>query len=355
MVDLLLELLFDVKVNYTLVQEKAESLRDFLKRPNVPGKFNLIIVNHRTRLDWMLMWMFLARTDSLFTLKIVLKGSLAAAPFFGWTMQTFRFLFLSRKWEQDKEHIERVVTYMKRTQESATFFIFPEGTDLSPSNVAKSQAFATERGLPLLRYVLNPRTTGLLALKNFIGVENIQYIYDVTMGYTDYEPELRPSEINLIDGRMPRCVHFLCSRYRFTRHGEDDGIPSDDDGFRKWVEQRFEDKEVLLSNFYRESPNGFTRKSVAAVCGSKKFISSHQTSSVATSRAVVRRVYDILCEMWEATILVSAIWIIPSVHLWVVVLFWNWNAWVWLWVGCMTCFYVAVTKKFGGVDKWLMY
>lgn len=46
------------------------------------------------------------------------------------------------------------------------FLLFPEGTDLTATNVAKSGQFAEKHGLPVYRHVLHPRTTGFVHFVN---------------------------------------------------------------------------------------------------------------------------------------------------------------------------------------------
>ena len=43
----------------------------------------LLIMNHRTRFDWMFLWCYLVRMGDLKKLKIVLKDSLKAVPVLG--------------------------------------------------------------------------------------------------------------------------------------------------------------------------------------------------------------------------------------------------------------------------------
>ena len=57
----------------------------------------LIICNHRTRIDWMFLWCLAVRLRRADALLIALKRELAAAPAFGWAMQCFLFVFLSRR------------------------------------------------------------------------------------------------------------------------------------------------------------------------------------------------------------------------------------------------------------------
>lgn len=56
----------------------------------------LWLSNHRTRIDWMLLWSVALRTSALASLRIVLKAPLRKLPIFGWAMQHFVFIFLVR-------------------------------------------------------------------------------------------------------------------------------------------------------------------------------------------------------------------------------------------------------------------
>lgn len=353
---ILLEILFDVRVSHTLISDAKEKLEDVLRAPSRNGKYNILISNHRTRIDWMLMWMLLARTDMLFTLKIVLKGALAYIPFFGWTMQTFRFIFLSRKWEDDKHHIANVFSYMRRHDERATFFIFPEGSDLSESNIKKSNEYAEKNGLRKYRYILNPRTTGAVAMKNLLGVHNIERIYDITMGYSDHIRTGRANESSLLSGQMPYCVHFLCASYQFGDRPRD--VPSDDDGFKKWIEARFEEKEVLLSNFYQSSPVGFEKKSITAVYGSKIVMSQDTACAggaiMASRRTVQQRCSDVFSRNISLCCLIFAFWILPTCYFFFQMCI-KWSSGLWLWFIATSIGYIVVGRLRGGLDKWLMF
>lgn len=66
----LLELVFGVKVVIT-----GDGF--------VPGERSVIIMNHRTRLDWMFLWCCLLRYSYLRLEKICLKAALKAVPGFG--------------------------------------------------------------------------------------------------------------------------------------------------------------------------------------------------------------------------------------------------------------------------------
>lgn len=103
-----------------------------------PNEANLIMMNHRTRLDWMYFWSVLVRQSGVKTEKIILKTPLKHIPgagkssshalcnvtallllcvgffFFlspGWAMQVGAFLFINRKWEEDKIILNKMMDY----------------------------------------------------------------------------------------------------------------------------------------------------------------------------------------------------------------------------------------------------
>ncbi len=96
-------------------------------------KRSLIILNHRTRMDWMYIWMVHSRFQILGQLKIVLKAQLKHLPglgkvllvlkiniyilfIIGWAMQHAAYLFLERVWEKDQEKIKNMISYYKSCQ-----------------------------------------------------------------------------------------------------------------------------------------------------------------------------------------------------------------------------------------------
>ncbi|XP_044294054.1 lysocardiolipin acyltransferase 1 isoform X4 [Varanus komodoensis] len=126
----------------------------------IPGERSVIIMNHRTRMDWMFLWNCLLRYSYLRLEKICLKSSLKAIPGFGWAMQVAAFIFIQRKWEEDKNHFEKMLDYFCDIREPLQLLIFPEGTDLTDDTKARSNKFAEKNGLHKYEYVLHPRTTG---------------------------------------------------------------------------------------------------------------------------------------------------------------------------------------------------
>uniref|UniRef100_A0A914R2I1 Phospholipid/glycerol acyltransferase domain-containing protein n=1 Tax=Parascaris equorum TaxID=6256 RepID=A0A914R2I1_PAREQ len=73
----------------------------------------LIIMNHRTCLDWLFFWNLLIRMDPwlLTSEKISLKGILKYLPGAGWAMGCNAYMFLDRSFDNDSSRIMRMIDY----------------------------------------------------------------------------------------------------------------------------------------------------------------------------------------------------------------------------------------------------
>jgi 1-acyl-sn-glycerol-3-phosphate acyltransferase len=162
----------------------------------------IIFSNHRTVVDWMFVgWSYCSIINKLSTLKVMLKEPLRSVPIFGSIMQMLKFIFLHRKREKDIPHITRILSYLIKLQTYPTILIFPEGTDLSPSNVIKSNTYGDASGLPACQYVLRPKALGALTVLNTVSNFHTNYVvHDITMAYVDHTPLVRPSPISLLLG-----------------------------------------------------------------------------------------------------------------------------------------------------------
>ncbi len=85
-------------------QSKKDIGREF-------NKSAIIIMNHRTRLDWLFYFCVLYRTKALGYIKIILKQGLEKIPGAGWAMQAALFIFIKRKWEEDRSHLSFFINY----------------------------------------------------------------------------------------------------------------------------------------------------------------------------------------------------------------------------------------------------
>ncbi|XP_074564881.1 putative 1-acyl-sn-glycerol-3-phosphate acyltransferase 5 [Curcuma longa] len=198
----------------------------------------LVFANHRTEVDWMYLWDLALRKGRLGFLKYVLKSSLMKLPIFGWGFHIFEFIAVERNWEIDESIMHEKLSSLKDPRDPLWLVVFPEGTDYTEKKCIKSQQFAAENGLPILKNVLIPKTKGFFAC--FGALRNsLDAVYDVTIGYKHRCPTLTdnlfgvdPSEVHIHVRRVPPCE-----------------IPASENELANWLVDRFKFKDQLLSDF----------------------------------------------------------------------------------------------------------
>ncbi|XP_070285041.1 lysocardiolipin acyltransferase 1 isoform X1 [Myotis yumanensis] len=228
----------------------------------VPGERSVIIMNHRTRMDWMFLWNCLMRYSYLRLEKVCLKASLKSVPGFGWAMQAAAYIFIHRKWKDDKSHFEDMLDYFCDIREPLQLLIFPEGTDLTENSKARSNDFAEKNGLQKYEYVLHPRTTGFTFVVDRLREgKNLDAVHDITVAYPHNIPQ---TERHLLQGDFPREIHFHVHRYPA------DTLPASKEDLQLWCHKRWEEKEERLRSFYQGEKNfSFTGKPVIPPCKSE--------------------------------------------------------------------------------------
>lgn len=210
-------------------------------------KRSLILLNHRTRLDWMFIWMLQSRFQILDQLKIVLKAQLKHVPGPGWAMQHAAYLFLDRDWEKDQQTINSLTNYYHSAQSPLSLLIFPEGTNLTSHTKQRSNEYAAKQkefNRPY-DFTLHPRTTGFTYLLKTMRTKDIlDAVDDVTIAY---EGDFPKNELEMLKGRIPRAVHFNVKRYDVK------DLPTTDDEAAKWLQTLWDEKENRLQKFYEKN------------------------------------------------------------------------------------------------------
>ena len=334
-----------------------------------PGESALVISNHRTRIDWMLLWSYFLRIDALHPLRIVLKHGLKKVPFFGWAMQCMNFIFLRRAWADDEAYLKRTFAYTRRVAASdparTMVLLFPEGTDLSESSLTRANAWAKTHRPDLTAprvHTLHPRTTGFSHFVRGLG-SSIDSILDVTMAYVDYTPGERPNEKSLLSGRMPREVHVCVKRHAIRDlaaaarggGGGDRGSRSDsgdsiDDAFlRRWCTEIFDEKEANLAEFYSEGGEQGAEAAgddaTTTFCGAAPMAAAALPVSLAPALALTGLFWFAL---WGVVLRIA-----PHAVFWAVVPATAWTRQL-LWAGCALAlaatFQTMTSSALGGID-----
>ncbi|KAI6189723.1 Acl-9 [Aphelenchoides bicaudatus] len=240
-------LTFPASLIFFIFRVKIYVTGDLIKRDEP----SLIIMNHRTRLDWLFFWNCLYRMDPylLTQEKIVLKAPLKSIPGAGYSMSGNCFLFLQRSMNADKRLIEHMLNYYKDTKFNYQILLFPEGTDRGERATSISHAFADTNNLPRYDYVLHPRTTGFnLILNQMRKNDYIRAVYDVTLGYPQHIVE---SEKQLIkEGRFPEAVCFDVKRYSVDEVCGEEADKTKTVDASQWLTNLWKTKEHRLKEFY---------------------------------------------------------------------------------------------------------
>lgn len=258
------------------------------------------ISNHQIYTDWIFFW-FLSYTSNLAgSVYIVIKESLSRVPILGPGMLQFRFLFLLRKWENDKidltnrllaidadargvgpgagvslvsssqtanPGIKQWPTGVSKKQENKFNYqlvIFPEGTVVSPRTRERSKTYAESIERPHFDHVLLPRTRGLFLMLRLLR-NTVDVVYDITYGYSglnadEYGEEVFTLKALYLKGRGPPAVNYHIRGFliKDIPLGDDFSVDVDDidpdtlKEFEDWLYGIWAEKDKLMKHFYEK-------------------------------------------------------------------------------------------------------
>uniref|UniRef100_A0A915C8L6 Phospholipid/glycerol acyltransferase domain-containing protein n=3 Tax=Parascaris univalens TaxID=6257 RepID=A0A915C8L6_PARUN len=210
----------------------------------------LVIMNHRTRLDWMYFWSAIFKINPwlMCSSKISLKEQLRKLPGAGFGMAANHFIFLQRHIDEDKRRFSNAIDYYVAMRRNYQILLFPEGTDKSPWTSEKSREYAKKNGLRDLKNVIYPRSAGITYLITKMRQCNyISCIYDVTVAYP---VNVVQSEIDLVlKGQCPEKVHFDIRRIDISQ------VPQNEHDIAEWLNRLWIMKDEKLTRYYSLPPS----------------------------------------------------------------------------------------------------
>jgi hypothetical protein len=219
----------------------------------------------------------------------------------------------------------------------SSLFIFPEGTDLHPAAIARSDEFAKDKQLPKLHYVLYPRPAGFqLCLSEAHRRKAV--LHDLTIAYVDHIQGKRTSEVDFLLGTFPKEVHLFVRRLPVA------DIPTEEAAERDWLIRCFQQKESLLQQFY--APSITSELLSVASEGSKQ--------SSTTSNNNPKLLYPWTPEVGHVPF-VSRVLLPVSLMLLFGLLLWISLSWGPAWVRYMVLLHTiifALAPLYGGMDQW---
>ncbi|KAJ2549935.1 hypothetical protein IWW35_003531 [Coemansia sp. RSA 1878] len=208
----------------------------------------MVVSNHQTYFDWIIIWILSYYVRCHGYMKIILKAELKNVPVFGWGMQFLDFIFLKRKWADDKQtftdHMQRIVEH----DDPAWLLIFPEGTVICKKRTAISNKYADKMGVRHPEHTLLPRVSGSRVCLSQLR-PRIKYLYDLTIGYEGLKSgDIPENEYGLVSmyGKCvyPREIHIHVKKYPVAE------IPDDEEGFSAWMHNVFVEKDRRMAHYY---------------------------------------------------------------------------------------------------------
>lgn len=212
----------------------------------------ILMANHCTGLDFTNGVVVTSRAPFIGCghMMTMMKASLKFAPTVGWMHTLQGSLFLKRKLEQDASAIKEKLNDMEENRFPRPFWlgVYPEGTRITPTKLAESQAFAQKTGQPVLQNVLFPRTKGFVLLASTLK-KSIDSIYDVTIAYED--GNLTKLQDLLLNGKFKtKSIHIHIRRVPMS------SIARDETSLDRWLVDTWAAKDKLLQYFklHKEFP-----------------------------------------------------------------------------------------------------
>ncbi|RKP08664.1 acyltransferase-domain-containing protein [Thamnocephalis sphaerospora] len=214
------------------------------------------VANHQSYPDFIYIWLATYFGNMQGSMLILLKDAVKHLPLFGWGMQFFDFVFLRRRWEVDQERIAerlRLVSQGWEREDPLTLLLFPEGTIVGDQTRTSMHRFAKKTGWEgeLPKYNLLPRVTGLHFILEQLQDSNVDYLYDITVGFDGVlrgeDPENVYSLNLFLNGAGPQGIHMHVRRWHIATEVP---VHAGQKVFGEWLTARWMEKDAMLERFY---------------------------------------------------------------------------------------------------------
>lgn len=212
-----------------------------VERKYVGKEHVLLIMNHSYEIDWLAGWMFTEKAGVLGNCKAYAKKVISYVPVIGWAWKFAEFVFLERSYEKDKEIIAHQLKVVFSYPDYTWLLLNAEGTRFTPKKHEASVKFAEERGLPVLKHHLIPRTKGFTAsLPSLRG--RCPVIYDISLAFKK-DAAVPPTMSTLLNGQP-------VEGYMLVRRIPLEEVPEDETAAAEWLHNLFREKDRILDSFH---------------------------------------------------------------------------------------------------------
>ncbi|XP_061087918.1 1-acyl-sn-glycerol-3-phosphate acyltransferase epsilon isoform X1 [Conger conger] len=215
------------------------------------NKENVVYLsNHQCTADWIIADMLAIRQNALGHVRYVLKDGLKWLPLYGWYFSQHGGVYVKRSANFDEKAMTSKLCSQTKCGAPMYLVIFPEGTRYNPELpkvISDSQAFAKKEGLAVLKHNLTPRMKASHIAINAMK-DHLDSVYDITVAY---EGTLKATGGRRSAPSMPEFLCKECPRVHIHFERVDlKEIPKEAVFFRRWLHERFEIKDKLLTSFY---------------------------------------------------------------------------------------------------------
>ncbi|KAG8041743.1 hypothetical protein G9C98_007047 [Cotesia typhae] len=170
-----------------------------------------LLMNHSYEIDWLIGWMFCDRIKMLGNCKAYAKKSIQYIPTLGWAWKFAESVFLERSWDKDKETIGQQISELGDYPDTMWLLLYAEGTRFTAEKLELSQKFAKEKGLPILKHHLTPRTKGFTAsIPHLRG--KVDALYDIQLAFNP-KAAIKPTMTNLLRGEKVEAHMYIRREY----------------------------------------------------------------------------------------------------------------------------------------------
>lgn len=215
----------------------------------------LLIMNHTYETDWLFGWMFCEKVGVLGNCKAYAKKVISYIPTIGWSWKFAEFVFLERSFDKDREIITKQLNEIFDYPSPVWLLLNAEGTRFTESKHAASVKFAQERGMPVLKHHLIPRTKGFTASLPVLK-KKCPAIMDVQLVFKE-DDKFKPTILNLLRGKSIT-GHIYLRRVSMSE------VPDDEEQAAQWLHDLYVRKDKLQASFH-ETGDYFKGNDIAPI------------------------------------------------------------------------------------------
>ncbi|XP_037933044.1 1-acyl-sn-glycerol-3-phosphate acyltransferase delta-like [Teleopsis dalmanni] len=201
----------------------------------------LLVMNHSYEIDWLAGWMFTEKVGVLGNCKAYAKKVISYVPVIGWAWKFAEFVFLERSFDKDKEIISRQIKEVYDYPDPTWLLLSAEGTRFTPKKHEASVKFAINRGMPVLKHHLIPRTKGFTASLESLR-NGCPAIYDINLVFKK-DAKVSPTMSSLLNGQS-------VEGYMFVRRLPVKDIPVGEEQSAEWLQNLYREKDKILDSFH---------------------------------------------------------------------------------------------------------